>query len=58
MEKKMTEQHRQFKWPQPVKGDRPRIWFDGEYNPDQWPEDVWKEDMAYMVKADVNIDQK
>lgn len=55
IEKKMTEQHRQFKWPQPPKGGKPRIWFGGDYNPDQWPEDVWKEDMTYMVKAGVNI---
>jgi len=26
----------------------PQIWYGGDYNPDQWPEDVWQEDMRLM----------
>lgn len=26
----------------------PRIWYGGDYNPDQWPEEVWLEDMRLM----------
>jgi len=27
----------------------------GDYNPDQWPEEVWKEDMCLMKQAGVNM---
>ena len=26
----------------------PRIWYGGDYNPDQWPEEVWHEDIRLM----------
>ncbi len=39
-------EHREFKWPQPLAGGKPRIWYGGDYNPDQWPEEVWDEDVA------------
>ncbi|MGN6250320.1 MAG: beta-galactosidase [Marmoricola sp.] len=29
--------------------------FGGDYNPEQWPEEVWAEDMALMQKASVNL---
>ncbi|HYN96240.1 MAG TPA: beta-galactosidase [Pilimelia sp.] len=29
--------------------------FGGDYNPEQWPEAVWAEDMALMVEAGVNL---
>lgn len=32
-----------------------KIWFGGDYNPDQWPEAVWEEDMKYMLEANMNI---
>ena len=32
-----------------------RIWFGGDYNPEQWPETVWAEDMALMREAGVNL---
>ena len=32
-----------------------RIWHGGDYNPDQWPEDVWDEDVGLMRKAGINI---
>lgn len=36
-------------------GDGPRLAFGGDYNPEQWPEDVWPEDMALMREAGVNL---
>ena len=47
-------EHRPFRWPQPLAGDKPRIWYGGDYNPDQWPEEVWDEDIALMRRARVN----
>jgi beta-galactosidase len=29
--------------------------FGGDYNPEQWTEDVWIEDMKLMSKAGVNL---
>jgi beta-galactosidase len=29
--------------------------FGGDYNPEQWPEQVWAEDMALMAEAGVNL---
>lgn len=29
--------------------------YGGDYNPDQWPEEVWAEDVRLMVEAGVNI---
>ena len=48
-------EHRAFKWPQPLAGNKPRIWYGGDYNPDQWPEEVWDEDVALMQQAGVNL---
>ncbi len=31
------------------------IYYGGDYNPDQWPEEVWTEDMRLFKKAGVNI---
>ncbi|SDH57963.1 beta-galactosidase [Nonomuraea jiangxiensis] len=31
------------------------MYFGGDYNPDQWPEDVWREDVALMRAAGVNL---
>ena len=36
-------ERKEFKWPQPLAGNKPRIWYGGDYNPDQWPEEVWDE---------------
>jgi len=33
----------------------PRIWYGADYNPDQWSEEVWREDMRLMNLAYVNI---
>ena len=32
-----------------------RVAFGGDYNPEQWPEDVWPEDVALMQEAGVNL---
>ncbi len=33
---------------------RGRILFGGDYNPEQWPEEVWQEDVRLMKEAGVN----
>ncbi len=35
--------------------DQPRIWYGGDYNPEQWPEEVWREDVRLMQAAGVNL---
>ena len=32
-----------------------RIGFGGDYNPEQWPEEVWREDVVLMQEAGVNL---
>lgn len=32
----------------------PALWFGGDYNPDQWPEEVWQEDLRLMKIYHVN----
>ena len=48
-------QRRAFHWPQPLEGQTARIWYGGDYNPDQWPEEVWDDDIRLMTKAGVNL---
>ena len=31
------------------------IFYGGDYNPDQWPEEIWQEDMRLFKKAGINI---
>lgn len=33
----------------------PVIYYGGDYNPDQWPEEIWQEDMRLFKLAGVNI---
>ena len=33
----------------------PHIFYGGDYNPEQWPEDVWLEDVRLMRDAGVNV---
>ncbi len=33
----------------------PHMIYGGDYNPDQWPEDIWLEDMRLMREAGVNL---
>lgn len=32
-----------------------RILYGGDYNPEQWPQEVWEEDIRFMKKAHINI---
>ena len=48
-------QRRSYRWPQPLAGQQARIWYGGDYNPDQWPEEVWDDDVRLMKKAGVNL---
>jgi len=34
---------------------RPALAFGGDYNPEQWPESVWAEDVELMREAGVNL---
>ncbi|WP_212746915.1 beta-galactosidase [Sinomonas gamaensis] len=36
-------------------GGTPRIAFGADYNPEQWPRDVWKHDVELMREAKVNL---
>jgi len=33
----------------------PHVFYGGDYNPEQWPEDVWRDDMRLMREAGVNL---
>ncbi|MHB0857584.1 MAG: beta-galactosidase [Anaerolineae bacterium] len=33
----------------------PTIWYGADYNPDQWPEEVWREDVRLMKLTHVNV---
>ena len=40
----------------PLLGKRlPHLMYGGDYNPDQWPEEVWSEDVRLMREAGVNL---
>jgi beta-galactosidase len=45
----MTSSWQQGAWPPP------HILYGGDYNPEQWPPEVWLEDAALMRKAGVNL---
>lgn len=45
----------EYRWPEAIKGQEKGIWFGGDYNPEQWPEEIWAEDIRLMRKAGVNI---
>ncbi|RBP99686.1 beta-galactosidase [Bifidobacterium xylocopae] len=44
-----------YRWPQAADWPAGRIWYGGDYNPDQWPECVWDEDIELMKRAGVNV---
>ena len=33
----------------------PVVFYGGDYNPDQWPEEIWQEDMKLFKQAGINI---
>jgi beta-galactosidase len=41
--------------PDPAGTSRPGLAFGGDYNPEQWPEEVWAEDAELMRSAGVNL---
>lgn len=45
---------RAFRWPELLTESGRGIAFGGDYNPDQWPEEVWDEDIELMKRAGVN----
>jgi len=49
----MTQAHRtgRPRWPRLPAG----LAYGGDYNPEQWPEEVWLEDVALMKEAGVNL---
>ncbi|MFC7846842.1 beta-galactosidase [Arthrobacter sp. NPDC057388] len=47
-----TTPHRWLRWPSP---DTKRLAFGADYNPEQWPREVWAEDVRLMKEAGVNI---
>ena len=50
-----SDTRRPFRWPAPLSGKKPAIWYGGDYNPEQWPEEVWDDDIRLMTKAKVNL---
>jgi hypothetical protein len=32
-----------------------RLWYGGDYNPEQWPRDIWDDDVRLMQKAGVTV---
>ncbi|MFP3459535.1 beta-galactosidase [Arthrobacter globiformis] len=47
-----TTHHRWLRWPSP--GTK-RLAFGADYNPEQWPREVWAEDVRLMKEAGVNV---
>ena len=45
---------RAFRWPALLTGGGRAMAFGGDYNPDQWPESVWDDDIRLMKQAGVN----
>ena len=45
---------RTFHWPSLLTESGRGIAFGGDYNPDQWPEDMWDDDIQLMKQAGVN----
>jgi len=43
------------RWLRTPEGTTPRISFGADYNPDQWPREVWDEDVRLMKQAGVDV---
>lgn len=49
-----TPNRQPFAWPKLLTENGRGIAFGGDYNPDQWPEEIWDDDIRLMKKAGVN----
>lgn len=49
-----TPKRQPFAWPKLLTENGRGIAFGGDYNPDQWPEEIWDDDIRLMKKAGVN----
>lgn len=49
-----TPKRQPFAWPKLLTENGRGIAFGGDYNPDQWPEEIWDGDIRLMEKAGVN----
>ena len=49
-----TPNRQPFAWPKLLTENGRGIAFGGDYNPDQWPEETWDDDVCLMKKAGVN----
>lgn len=49
-----TPNRQPFAWPKLLTENGRGIAFGGDYNPDQWPEEIWDDDIRLMEKAGVN----
>ena len=49
-----TPKRQPFEWPKLLTENGRGIAFGGDYNPDQWPEEIWDDDIRLMEKAGVN----
>jgi beta-galactosidase len=50
-----TFMNRAFTWPRLLGNSSGGIAYGGDYNPDQWPESVWPEDIRLMQQAGINV---
>lgn len=56
MERNATSEPRgERRWPQLLGASARGIAYGGDYNPDQWPEEIWDEDVKLMKQAGVNV---
>ena len=49
-----TPKRQPFAWPKLLTENGRGIAFGGDYNPDQWPEEIWDDDIRLMKQAGVN----
>ncbi|WP_225848174.1 beta-galactosidase [Streptomyces sp. HPF1205] len=43
------------RWPQRAAGDAPGLGYGADYNPEQWPREVWPQDIRLMREAGVTV---
>ena len=45
----------EYRFPRMFQGEKTPLWFGGDYNPEQWPEEMVEEDIRLMKQAGVNL---